>query len=334
MALSSDLAFDVTVTTICGSLILLRCAYRAFRRCKVHQTCHRAWHADDVWMALSLLPLVARTTCICVSFTLNPTHSRDVPTGEEADALGMSVEALEDAWETSLRLLIPSRLCYALFLWCLKLSLLSFYSRFVKSKIVVRVLWWFIILSYFAVLITTLAECQPMSLMWQLEPSCSRAIANLITMGVFNIASDIALIVLPFPTLRAVQLDLKTKVQLGFLFSIGGVVIIITTLRLPLILNQSLSQKSRSIWAAVEILCACIVANTSFFYALLRDLQRRHDTQTSATGRSQLGHFYLQSLESANRPYKERSNATGTLGSEGDLIETPVDSKQQVSSQV
>lgn len=29
-------------------------------------------------------------------------------------------------------------------------------------------------------------------------------------MGVFNIVSDIALIILPFPTLRTVQLDLKT----------------------------------------------------------------------------------------------------------------------------
>ncbi|RMJ09848.1 hypothetical protein BHE90_011773 [Fusarium euwallaceae] len=324
MALTSDLAFDITVTTICGSLILLRCVYRAFRRCKVHQTCHRTWHEDDVWMAFSLIPLIARTTCICVSFTLNPSHGRDFPTETEAASQGMSVEDMENARITSLRLLIPSRLFYALFLWCLKLSLLSFYSRFVSSKAVIRGFWWFIVLSYIAVLITTLLECRPMSLMWELgpkssQPACSRAFANLITMGVFNIVSDIALIILPFPTLRTVQLDLKTKLQLGFLFSLGGVVIVITTLRLPLILNQSLSQKSRSIWAAVEILCACIVANTSFFYALLRDLQRRHDTQTSAT-RSQIGHFYLQSLDSSKRPYVNTASKA-TTGSDGELIE-------------
>lgn len=53
-------------------------------------------------------------------------------------------------------------------LWCLKLGLLAFYSRFIYvfhwGKAVVNALWAFIALSFVAVLITTLVECRPLSL--------------------------------------------------------------------------------------------------------------------------------------------------------------------------
>lgn len=41
---------------------------------------------------------------------------------------------------------------------------------------------------------------------------CSRGVANLLTMAVFNIITDIALIVLPFPMLRHIRLDRKAYV--------------------------------------------------------------------------------------------------------------------------
>lgn len=65
-------------------------------------------------------------------------------------------------------------------------------------------------------------------------------------MAVCNIILNIALIILPFPMLRHLRLDLKEKLQLGFLFSVGAVLVAITILRLPLILNESVSQRSRS----------------------------------------------------------------------------------------
>jgi len=137
----------------------------------------------------------------------------------------------------------------------LKLGLLAFYSRFIDvfrwGKHVTDALWWFIIATFIAVFITILAECRPLSLMWALnydatKVACNRAIGNLILMAVCNIIINIALIILPFPMLRHLRLDIKEKVQLGFLFSVGAVLVAITILRLPLILNESVSQRSRS----------------------------------------------------------------------------------------
>jgi hypothetical protein len=135
------------------------------------------------------------------------------------------------------------------------------------------------------------------------EVACNRAVGNLILMAVCNIILNVALIILPFPMLRHLRLDLKEKLQLGFLFSVGAVLVAITVLRLPLILNQSVSQRSRSMWASIEILCACIVANTPFFYALVKDLQRQHDDRperSPSNATTNPSDFYdLQSLPSS-----------------------------------
>ncbi|KAG7046769.1 integral membrane protein [Colletotrichum scovillei] len=304
--MSADVTFDIVTASICALLIIVRCGYRILLRCKVHDTCHRMWHVDDAYMAFALLPLIGRTTCISLSFYLNPTHTYDAATEEAAAARNLSVEKLAEYYVISHKLLIPARIFYALFLWSLKLCLLNFYSRFVDifgwGKAVTNALWWFIVITFFVILIPTLAECRPLYFMWSPDPTgantCHRALGNLITMAVFNIVTDIALIIFPFPIFRHVKLDSKVKVQLVLLFSIAGVVVVITIMRLPMILNQAVSQRSRSMWASIEILCACIVANTAFFYALLKDYQRGHDSRGGNSSYVQQPDYYMQAIPS------------------------------------
>ncbi|SPJ70988.1 uncharacterized protein FTOL_00716 [Fusarium torulosum] len=328
MASSSDAALTLSTTSVCAALIVARCVYRVLFRCHIHRSCHRRWRIDDFYMTIAILPLIGRALCILYSFHLNPNHTYNPATEAEAETWGESVAEIDGDRELSHKLLIPARIFYALFLWCLKLGLLAFYSRFIDvfrwGKSVADALWWFIIATFVAVLITILAECRPLSLMWALnrddnsntlkfatlwmsanvvtEAACNRAVGNLILMAVCNIVINLALIILPFPMLRHLRLDLKEKLQLGFLFSVGTVLVAITILRLPLILNESVSQKSRSLWASIEILCACVVANTPFFYALVKDLKRQHDDrpERSPSNATNPGDFYdLPSLPSS-----------------------------------
>lgn len=53
-------------------------------------------------------------------------------------------------------------------------------------------------------------------------------------------------------------------------------------------------------WASIETLCACIVANTAFFYTLVKDLQGRHSHSKSSSNHVVGGNFYLQSLPSSS----------------------------------
>ncbi|KAM6513518.1 hypothetical protein FALCPG4_015923 [Fusarium falciforme] len=306
MSLSSDMKFGIAVASVCGVLILFRCGYRLFSRCKSHASCHRNWHADDAYMAFALLPLAGRTTCIALSFVLNPAQVHRAATQPDAAAQNLTVAQLNENHVTAYKLLIPSRICYALFLWCLKLCLLSFYSRFVHvlpwGKAAFHALWWFIALSFVIILIPTLIECRPLHLLWDIEKhECQRAIGNLITMAVFNIITDIALIIFPFPILRYLKIDRKARLPLIFLFCLGGFVVIVTIIRLPMILNQSISQRSRSLWASIELLCACVVANTAFFYALFKDFQRGHNSRVGNSRDVAPNSFYMQSIPSTSR---------------------------------
>ncbi|KAK1990194.1 hypothetical protein LX36DRAFT_754300 [Colletotrichum falcatum] len=318
--MSADVAFDMVAASICAALILVRCGYRLLWRCRIHESCHRTWHADDAYMAFALVPLIGRTASITMSFIINPTHTYGPATEEQAAARGLTVEKLAEYYVVSHKLLIPARIFYALFLWSLKLCLLNFYSRFVDifhwGKVATTALWWFIVVTFLVILIPTLAECRPLYLMWSPDlsgnNSCHRALGNLITMAVFNIITDIALIVFPFPILRHVKLDRKVKAQLVLLFSVAGLVVAITIMRLPMILNQAVSQRSRSMWASIEILCACIVANAAFYFAVMKDYQRGHATRIGVSSSyAQQPDYYMQAIPSPDA--RKAPSPPGTL---------------------
>ncbi|KAF5580671.1 uncharacterized protein FSUBG_13327 [Fusarium subglutinans] len=227
-----------------------------------------------------------------MSFLLNPSSSREPATKDEAAAQHMTVEKLEHDRIVGLQLLVGTRLSYTLILWILKAALLSFYSR-----------------------------------MWRLisketQPVCQKGMVYFFALAVGNISTDIALLILPFPTLAVARLNTRTKIQLGILFSIGLLVIAITIVRIPLILNDSMSQKARSTWATIEILCSCIVANTPFFYGLLRELGQHKGTQPSATDPSRSeGPFYLQSKGADHRSYElQAANSDGNNNSQELII--------------
>lgn len=114
MALASHTALLIVCTVVCSVLILTRCGYRFFFSCKKHSTCHRRWRVDDTYMALAILPLVARVVMMSRSFALNPTHYRDPATFDEALASGKTIEQLNHDRELALKLLIPVRIAYAL----------------------------------------------------------------------------------------------------------------------------------------------------------------------------------------------------------------------------
>ncbi|KAH8736634.1 hypothetical protein BGZ61DRAFT_490240 [Ilyonectria robusta] len=312
VALPSHVNLVIATATICGILILTRCAYRILCPCKQHPRCHRRWRVDDTYMTFALLPLVARTVLMTMSFVLNPTTSHDPATAQDAADLGKSEDQINQDRVLALKLLVPVRLFYALFLWTLKLCLLAFYSRLVShlkwGRIAVISMWWIVLATFIAVVIASLTECRPLHLSVSSSISsppnhCSRGVVNLLVMAVFNALTDIALLALPFPMLYNTQLSRKHKIQLSFLFGIGFVVVAITIIRVPLILISS--------WASIEIVCACVVANAAFFYALVKDLQsRNHTHNTSSNVHS--SNFYMQSLQSTSRPATEQKDAKTT----------------------
>ncbi|KAM5359556.1 hypothetical protein ACJZ2D_014364 [Fusarium nematophilum] len=318
MAVPSHVNLIIASAAICVVLILTRCAYRVLCPCKQHPICHRRWQVDDTYIALALLPLIARTIVMAWSFVLNPEQSHDPATPQEAEDRGKSVEELNQDRELALKLVIPVRITYALFLWLLKLCLLTFYSRFGSHvrwwKVAVATLWWAIILTFVGVVMATLMECRPLHFTWDIVPddqrhSCSQGVANLIVMAVSNAITDLTLLILPFPILYSTRLDRRHKLQLSVLFGIGLVTVAITIVRIPFIFMSSVTQSARSLWASVEIVCACVVANAAFFYTIVKDFQNRSHSHHSSNNAQNSG-FYLQSLQSTSQHANKRQDFT------------------------
>lgn len=295
----------LSVSLFCFVLIAFRCGYRLLSRCNIHIDCHRKWHQDDLWMAIAVVPLIARA--IAITFWGN-LHGPGHTDSELARAQ---------------KLLIVARLGYAIFLWCLKMTIGTFYVRLTDRANYMRksgkILHWFIFLTFLAVFLSTLLECRPLNLFWHIDhtnpPSCQKGTANLLTMAVTNIVTDILLILFPIPLLWRMTLSKAKKIQLTIVFSVGIFVIAVTSARLPLIFDQSNRQVTRSIWASIEMGTACLVANVGFFYALIKDVMNGHSNSGAAA---------RASVSTAVRPgsdlFENRTSRGSWASGKGDAV--------------
>ncbi len=204
----------------------------------------------------------------------------------------------------------------------MKFCLLDLYTRisvglppFQRAAVVLRIT---LALTFAAIVLSTVLECRPISLYWNGLPAgdhCRQARANYITVGTFDLGTDLALIIFPIPLVWKVSMPLKKRLRLGAVFSAGSLVVIVTLVRIPLTLHGTVPQKTRSLWADIEISCACLVTNVvSFYYPLARDILTGHvvSNGSGSAGRSR-GSQAMQWEVTRQPSYLSRDSADDEL---------------------
>lgn len=120
-----------------------------------------------------------------------------------------------------------------------------------------------------------LAECHPFSHYWQVLPDpggrCRQGFAQLITMAVCNVVTDLTLVVFPVPVILSSSMSAKRKFHLVLLFSLSLAPVAVTIYRVPHIIRDGGSQQMRSLYASVELLFATAAANTLVLGSFVRD---------------------------------------------------------------
>jgi hypothetical protein len=153
----------------------------------------------------------------------------------------------------------------------------------------------FLAVTFLAVFIATLAECQPFSHYWQVVPDpgprCRQGYAQLITMGTCDIITDLLLVVFPIPIIVTSAMPTKRKVSLTLLFSLSLALVGITAYRVPAVIERRGSQQFRSLIASFEILAATAVSNAVVIGSFIRDRgvkkqKYRHNSVTSSLERT------------------------------------------------
>lgn len=179
------------------------------------------------------------------------------------------------------RAVLASRIFYAIYIWVAKATVLEFVQKIIGQSWTrlnergARVIRTFLALTLVAVIIATLAECQPFTHYWQVVPdpgpACRAGRVQLITMATCDIITDVVLMVFPIPLVIKLNMPLMKKVFLVLLFLLPIILIAITAYRVPGTRNRDYTQQFRSLLASLEILAATCVANIIVIGSFLRD---------------------------------------------------------------
>ena len=166
-------------------------------------------------------------------------------------------------------------------LWILKNTILEFFRRLTgvtwerSTQTTLVAIRWVLIVTFVAVVISDLTECQPFNHYWQVTPDpggqCRQGYVQLLTTATCNIVTDLLLVFFPIPIILRSHMKVKRKLQLTLLFSLSLGVIGVTIYRIPHILRDHGRQQLRSLLASVELLFATAAANALVLGSFVRD---------------------------------------------------------------
>ncbi|KAH6635540.1 hypothetical protein B0J18DRAFT_50498 [Chaetomium sp. MPI-SDFR-AT-0129] len=294
------------ITIFCAVIIALRVVGRFIRTEKLFR--------EDKTAALALVPLFLRMGCVHVILIYGTNNAI-------LEGAGFSDEELHQRSIAS-GLVLLSRVLYAATLWILKYAILEFFKR-------LKVTWrrtydWalmfirgFLVTTFIAVVISDLAECQPFSNYWQVLPDpggqCRQGYAQLLTMAVCNVITDLLLVMVPIPVILSSSMSAARKFQLVLLFCLSLAPVAVTIYRVPHIIDQHGSQRTRSLYASVELLFATAAANALVLGSFVRDRgvkKKRFKYDSIAAG----------SIDRSSASDSRRPTALRHWGSDEDLV--------------
>ncbi|MCJ1443985.1 MAG: hypothetical protein MMC23_004485 [Stictis urceolatum] len=226
---------------------------------------------EDKIMAASIIPLLIRMgfAHVVLKYGTNNTIL------DELSSLDIAHR------ETGSRLVLPARIFYAAFLWTAKLTIAEFLRRIYNQRwkrswdLLLSCIKWFLGITFCAIVVATLVECQPFSRYWQVAPDpgphCRQGYAQLLTMGVADIITDLVLVGFPLPIIIKSNMPIKRKISLCVLFSLSLILVGITIYRVYGTIHRHGNQQFRSLLASLEILAATAVSNALVLGSFVRD---------------------------------------------------------------
>ncbi|EKG11135.1 hypothetical protein MPH_11753 [Macrophomina phaseolina MS6] len=246
----------------------------------------RKLQIDDWIMACAIC---SYTTLIVTINIVAFTESNLLPPGFDLDSLTAS-DVSERRFGSKLVLVVEQ--CSCMTVWAVKACLLIMYYRLtvaLKENIAVKILsvyvtfgFVFMEIFYFGV------WCRPFTNYWAVptpNQQCNAATNHLITNAVFNISSDLFLLILALQMIIRSRLPLHRKLVLSLIFGLGIFVILAS------ILNKYYSFSNPygtawTYWYTREASTSLLVANLPYTWTLLRRLfnLRSFDGRSSNTG--------------------------------------------------
>ena len=262
-AMNATLLVSWWCTGFALAVILIRVGGRYVRT--------EALFREDWIMFGNILPLLIRMALVHVILIWGTNNTKTA---------GLTPVAIQHRI-TGSKLVLASRIFYALFIWMAKWSTLEFLKRLVGAfwhtsyEVGLQIIRYFLLATFIAVIISDLAECHPFTHYWQVIPDpgphCREGIAQLMTMGICDIVTDITLVAFPIPIVIKSEMALRRKISLVLLFGLSLGLVGLTAYRVPATISRRSSQQFRSLFASFEVLAAAAVTNAVVIGSFIRD---------------------------------------------------------------
>ncbi|KAK7892837.1 hypothetical protein LTR67_007074 [Exophiala xenobiotica] len=270
--------------------------------------------------------LILAAVCFSIGLSITIEIQRSYNLGEHIAEL--TLDQSEGLFKSS----FACTFAYIAGLTCAKDSIAYQYLRFFQTRTSRFMAWSLIgLVTTFCVIfwICSLLSCRPLSSYWTVvqKGHCFNIYAFWFFSAGFNIVTDIALCILPIPTLMTLRMPPKQKYSLIFVFVLGGFGCVTSVLRLIKFyemyhsVDLSYDLLGPVLWSSIEvntgIICACLPALKPLF-TLISPLLL-HSSSRDSSRRSRQPSFVVATPE-----MKKYSNPTTAGTSESGEGEIPV----------
>lgn len=283
---------------------------------------------EDRMMLVSIVPLLIRMGFVHVILIWGTNNTKTA---------GLSDLEIQHR-EIGSGLVLAARIFYALFIWTAKFTVCLFLKRLLSTisvlrkstQVMMHFIQYFLATTLVAVVLATLTECQPFDHYWQVIPDpgprCRLGYANLITMGVCDIITDIFLVAIPIPLVIASAMRLKKKVSLVCFFAFSMILVAITCYRVPSVIQRNGLQGYRSLLASLEILAATAVSNAVVIGSFVRDRGVKKQKFKKAYGSASVSESLERSSVRRNITYHQWGSDADLAGDVGFRLEPDLQS--------
>ncbi|MCJ1251879.1 hypothetical protein MMC30_009117 [Trapelia coarctata] len=189
----------------------------------------------------------------------------------------------QEQYQIFLKLSNVEQALYNVVIMITKISIILLYfavfavSRRSLTYAILQVTLWLVVFFNIAVTLVKIFSCSPVRKIWTppLPGHCLNLAAIFYSTGIFNLVTDVVLLVLPFEFTWRLKIDLKRKLGIYSVFALGSLAPIATALRLAKTVEASSNpdvsywQYEILLWTMAEIttgiICSCLPTLPALF---------------------------------------------------------------------
>ncbi|KAM0429638.1 hypothetical protein ACHAPT_006243 [Fusarium lateritium] len=234
---------------------------RFFARCKVVGVTNLA--LEDLLMFVALLCYTAITAII----HLITVHGSTI--GQTPESVYLLTDEQVASFVIGQKLTFADWLIYLVYIWSLKATLLTMFSRLAKDlpreEMILKIVIGYTVFAFIGAAISHICVCLPVHKSWQVVPypgdACALRNLNYYLVSFFNASSDLAIIAVPVPIIFKARIPLWRRLLLVTLLCSGIFVIIATILRSYYSLKSITLLPVASGWTSRETFVAAVAVS-------------------------------------------------------------------------